>query len=76
MSAVLLLLRRVPWQVWIALLAAVMIWWYGHYRYNEGWRDAVAEQQRMQQKAKAGADKETDRLRSGDRSRVMQFDRD
>lgn len=75
-AAIVVFLRGLPWQLYAAGAAIVILLAFGQYRYNEGWRDAVAEQQKQQRAAKAAADKEVDRLRGGDRSRVMQFDRD
>lgn len=76
MTALWVFLRGVPWQVWAgaAVIALLLAW--GQVRYNDGWRDAEAKQIERQQRAKAGADKEVDRLRGGDRSRVREFDRD
>lgn len=76
MIAVAAFLRGLPWQLYAGVVVIIVLLAFGQYRYNEGWRDAVADQQKQQQKAKTGADKEADRVRSGDRSRVMQFDRD
>lgn len=76
MTALLLWLKGIPWQVWAGVAAVALLLGYGQMQYNEGWRDAEAKQAQVQQKAKAAADKEVDRLRNGDRSRVMQFDRD
>lgn len=76
MSAVWLFLRGVPWQVWAGAAAIVIMLVYGQMRYNEGWHDAVAKVAERQQRAKAGADRELDRLRGGDASRVRPFDRD
>lgn len=75
-DAIVAFLRGLPWQLYAAVTVIVILLAFGQYRYNEGWHDAVADQQKQQQRAKDGADKEVDRLRGGDRSRVMQFDRD
>ena len=69
-------MRGLPWQLYAGVAAIVIILAWGQVRYNEGWADAVAKQEQKQRDAKAGADKEVDRLRDGDRSRVLQFDRD
>ena len=76
MSAVWLFLRGVPWQVWGGAAAIVIMLVYGQMRYNKGWNDAVAKVAERQQRAKADADRELDRLRGGDASRVRPFDRD
>jgi len=75
-TALTLFLKGVPWQVWAALVVVVTLLAFGQYRYNEGWADAVTEQRKQQAAAKDAAGKEVDRLRDGDRSRVLQFDRD
>lgn len=76
MTAVWLLLKGIPWQIWAGVAAIVILLGYGQVQYNEGWKDAGAKHETEQQRAKDAAGKEVDRLRGGDRSRVMQFDRD
>ncbi len=79
MSVVIALLaavRNLPWQAWAvagALLAAGL---YGCHEYERGRSEAVAKIEQKQREASDAAQKEVDRLRNGDRSRVMQFDRD
>lgn len=75
-AAVALFLRGLPWQLYAGAAAVVILLAWGQVRYNEGWADAVAKQEQKQRAAKADADKEVGRLRDGDRSRVLQFDRD
>ena len=69
-------MRGLPWQLYAGAAAIVIILAWGQVRYNEGWADAVAKQEQKQRDAKDAAGKEVDRLRGGDRSRVLQFDRD
>ena len=76
LSAVALFLRGLPWQLYVGAAAIVILLAWGQVRYNEGWADAVAKQEQKQRDAKDAAGKEVDRLRGGDRSRVLQFDRD
>lgn len=68
--------RAIPWQAWVVagLFAAAGI--YGCQQYDRGRDDASIETERKQQEAADGARKEVDRVLRGDRSRVMQFDRD
>lgn len=70
------LAKAIPWQAWavIGLLAAVGI--YGCQQRQQGEEGALLKVERKQQEAADGARKETDRVLRGDRSRVMQFDRD
>ena len=69
-------MRGLPWQLYAGVAAVVILLVWGQVRYNEGWADAVAKQEQKQRDAKDAAGKEVDRLRGGDRSRVLQFDRD
>jgi len=68
--------RSIPWQAWavVGLLAAVGL--YGCQQYDRGAQDATANSERKQQEQADEARKEVDRVLRGDRSRVMQFDRD
>jgi hypothetical protein len=70
------LAKAIPWQVWavLGLLAAVGI--YGCQQHQQGEQGALLKVERKQQEAADAARKETDRVLRGDRSRVMQFDRD
>lgn len=69
-------LRRVPWQVWAiaALIAAFGL--YGCQQYRRGEEAAAGANERKQQEQADAARTEVDRVLRGDRSRVMQFDRD
>lgn len=66
----------IPWQVWAGVAAVVSLLGFGQMRYNDGWNDAMAKVEKGQRDAAGRAQREADRVGSGDRSRVMQFDRD
>ena len=68
--------RAIPWQVWaiLALFTAVGI--YGCQQRQQGEDGALLKVERKQQEKADAAHKEVDRVLRGDRSRVMQFDRD
>lgn len=66
----------VPWQVWAGVAGVIALLWFGQMRYDEGWKDAMATTAQRQREAAGKADEAVDRLKSGDRSGVVQFDRD
>nr|WP_047581716.1 hypothetical protein [Methylobacterium sp. ZNC0032] len=68
--------KAVPWQAWaiLALFAAIGI--YGCQQRQQGEDGALLKVERKQQEKADAAHKEVDRVLRGDRSRVMQFDRD
>lgn len=68
--------RKLPWQAWAVagVLSAVGI--YGCQQREAGAEGALIKVERKQQEAADAAHKEVDRVLRGDRSRVMQFDRD
>lgn len=68
--------RAVPWQVWAVLCLLLAVGFYGCQQRHEGAAGALVEIERKQQEQADAARKETDRVLRGDRSRVMQFDRD
>lgn len=68
--------RNWPWQVWAILALVLLVGLYGCQQREAGEDGALIEVERKQQEAADGARKETDRVLRGDRSRVMQFDRD
>ncbi len=68
--------RKVPWQVWVVVGALSAVGIYGCKQREAGEEGALIKIERKQQEAADGARKETDRVLRGDRSRVMQFDRD
>lgn len=69
-------LGLIPWQVYagVGALALLLLW--GQGQYNRGWNAAIAAVEQKQRSAADAAGKEVDKLRSGDRSGVLQFDRD
>ncbi len=69
-------LRGLPWQAWAVAGLLIAIGLYGCQQRREGEQGALVEIERKQQEQADAARKETDRLQRGDRSRVMQFDRD
>jgi hypothetical protein len=66
----------IPWQVWAGAAALAAMLLLGRHIYNEGWSDAVAKAEQKQRAAADAAQKQVDRVKSGDRSGVVQFDRD
>lgn len=66
----------IPWQVWAGAAGLVATLLLGRHVYNEGWSDAMAKVEQGQRDAVGRAQKEADRVKSGDRSGVVQFDRD
>lgn len=68
--------RAVPWQAWAVAGLLLAIGIYGCQQREAGEDSALIKVERKQQEAADAARKETDRVLRGDRSRVMQFDRD
>lgn len=68
--------RNIPWQAWAvaALFAAIGL--YGCHERRQGGEAQRQQYERQQQEAADAAQKGVDRVLRGDRSRVMQFDRD
>lgn len=68
--------RNWPWQAWAMLGLLLAGGLYGCQQRREGAAGVLVEIERKQQEQADAARKETDRVLRGDRSRVMQFDRD
>ncbi len=68
--------RNWPWQVWAVLALVIGVGVYGCQQREQGKAGALLNVERKQQEQADGARKEVDRVLRGDRSRVMQFDRD
>ncbi len=68
--------RNWPWQIWAVLGLLLAAGLYGCQQRRDGAAGALIEIERKQQEQADAARKETDRVLRGDRSRVMQFDRD
>lgn len=68
--------RGIPWQAWAVASLLLAVGLYGCDQYRQGEQDAAVNIERKQQEAADAARKEADRVLRGDRSRVMQFDRD
>lgn len=69
-------LRALPWTAWLVAGLLLAVGLYGCQQRREGAAGALVETERKQQEQADAARKETDRVLRGDRSRVMQFDRD
>lgn len=68
--------RKLPWQAWAVVGALSAVGIYGCQQREAGAEGALIKVERKQQEAADAAHKEVDRVLRGDRSRVMQFDRD
>ena len=68
--------KSMPWQAWAIAGALIAIGVYGCQQHEQGEASALIKTERKQQEAADGAHKEVDRVLRGDRSHVMQFDRD